>query len=48
MQPGAGSKTAPFVVEPLEWNLYWSKSAGNDPASQWMRETLMGVVRDVL
>lgn len=38
----------PFVVEPLEWNLYCSKSADNDPASQWMREILMGVVQDVL
>ena len=30
-----------FVVESLEWNLYWSESAGNDPASQWMRETFL-------
>ena len=30
----------PFAVEPLVWNLYWTKSAENDPASQWMREII--------
>ena len=38
----------PFTVDPLAWNLYWSKSAENDPANQWMREILGKVVKDVL
>ena len=38
----------PFTVDPLAWNLYWSKSAENDPANQWMRDILGKVVKDVL
>jgi len=38
----------PFTVDPLVWNLYWSKSTENDPASQWMREMLKIAVGKVL
>ncbi len=37
----------PFAVDPLEWNLYWSKSAENDPANQWMRDVFKAVAREV-
>ncbi|WP_295801888.1 LysR family transcriptional regulator [uncultured Microbulbifer sp.] len=38
----------PFVVEPLSWNLYWHKSAEDDPASCWMRDMVAGVTSEVL
>ncbi len=34
----------PFTVEPLSWNLYWSRSADKDPANRWMRQLLAEVV----
>ena len=30
----------PFAIEPIEWRLYWHKSADLDPASIWMREMI--------
>ena len=30
----------PFAIEPVEWRLYWHKSADLDPASIWMREMI--------
>lgn len=30
----------PFEVEPLQWNLFWHRSAENDPANQWLREQI--------
>ncbi|BFM15118.1 LysR family transcriptional regulator [Maricurvus nonylphenolicus] len=27
----------PFVIDPLVWSLYWSKSASDDPSFQWLR-----------
>ena len=38
----------PFEVEPLVWNLYWTKSAENDPASQWMREIICTAVVEAI
>jgi DNA-binding transcriptional LysR family regulator len=38
----------PFEVEPLVWNLYWSKSAENDPASQWMRQIISTAVVEAI
>lgn len=42
----AAVKTAklPFDVEPLGWTLFWSKSASNDPANQWLRGAVGSVV----
>jgi DNA-binding transcriptional LysR family regulator len=37
----------PFEVEPLTWNLYWHKSASNDPANGWMRDIVAGVVAGI-
>ncbi len=34
----------PFELPPLEWHLYWHKSADNDQANTWMRQLLLGVV----
>lgn len=33
----------PFEVEPLAWNLYWPRSAQDDPANRWLR----GIIRAV-
>jgi len=30
----------PFEVEPLEWHLYWHKSADRDQANHWLRESI--------
>ena len=30
----------PFAVESLVFNLYWHRSAAEDPANAWMREVL--------
>ncbi len=38
-QSGLAIRPLPFDVEPLSLNLYWHKSADNDPASCWFRET---------
>ena len=35
----------PFSIEPVALNLYWSKSADNDPASQWMRSVFIDVAK---
>lgn len=32
----------PITVPPLFWNLYWLRSVTMDPASQWMRQLIMG------
>lgn len=40
--------SAPFTIEPLSWNLYWHKSAEQDPASIWMREKLQQITREIL
>lgn len=34
----------PFAIEPIEWRLYWHKSADLDPANKWMREMIELVV----
>lgn len=46
----AAVKTAklPFAVEPLGWTLFWSKSASKDPANQWLREAVEGVVNKLV
>jgi len=33
----------PFEVDPLVWNLYWTRSAEEDPANSWMRAKLATV-----
>lgn len=33
----------PFETPPQELNLFWHKSAEEDPANRWLRETLMAV-----
>jgi DNA-binding transcriptional LysR family regulator len=38
----------PFKAEPLAWNLYWSKSAEDDPASCWMRGIIEQVVQRIV
>ena len=38
------SAEPPFSVEPLVWNLYWHKSATDDPANLWMREQIKSLV----
>lgn len=30
----------PFTSDPLDWHLYWHKSADNDPANRWIREQI--------
>ena len=30
----------PFTLDPLNWHLYWHKSADNDPANLWVREQI--------
>jgi DNA-binding transcriptional LysR family regulator len=37
----------PFEVEPLSWNLYWSRSAEDDPANRWMRVQLEKLVKTI-
>ncbi len=34
----------PFAIEPVEWRLYWHKSADLDPSSKWMREMIALIV----
>lgn len=34
----------PFAIEPVEWRLYWHKSADLDPKNIWMREMIDLVV----
>ncbi|NIB43086.1 LysR family transcriptional regulator [Pseudomaricurvus alkylphenolicus] len=41
---GLSIKQVPFDMEPLSWNLFWSKSAGDDPANQWMRTLIKQVL----
>jgi len=31
----------PFQVDPLQWGLYWPKSASNDPSFQWLRSLIV-------
>ncbi|RLQ22993.1 LysR family transcriptional regulator [Seongchinamella sediminis] len=38
--PGLVVCALPFEVEPLALNLYWHRSADQDPANAWMRELL--------
>ena len=33
----------PFKMAKLGWHLYWHKNADNDPANQWLRETLLDI-----
>ena len=35
----------PFDVEPLRWNLFWSRSAADDPANLWLRELMVEVLQ---
>lgn len=39
-QPGLVVSALPFAVEALALNLYWHRSADQDPANAWMRELL--------
>lgn len=41
-------KQAPFAIDDLMWNLYWHRSANDDPASQWMRDKISSVVKTIL
>lgn len=42
VQPGAlHVAELPIAVAPLEFNLFWSRSATDDPASQWLRGLVM-------
>lgn len=38
----------PYLIEPLAWNLYWHKSALEDPANIWMREMIEEIIRGLL
>ncbi len=33
----------PFTLPPLDWNLFWHKSADHDQANIWMRDLLMEI-----
>ena len=41
---GLHVQPVPFPMEPLVWYLYWSKSATDDPASQWLRNNILSAV----
>lgn len=47
-QTGLAQCLPPLPVEPLTWNLYWHKSAEDDPANQWIREQVMATVKQLL
>ncbi|GGO79108.1 transcriptional regulator [Marinobacterium nitratireducens] len=36
----------PFAVEPVEWHLYWHRSADQDKAHGWLREVVLSLVKD--
>ena len=36
----------PFSLPPLDWNLFWHKSADHDQANMWMRNLLMALAED--
>ncbi|MEH6551762.1 MAG: LysR family transcriptional regulator [Pseudomonadales bacterium] len=38
----------PFAVEPLCWNLFWHRSADDDPANRWMRDVIAKLFNDKL
>ena len=38
----------PFAIEPVEWRLYWHKSADSDPRNIWMRDMIDLVVNNHL
>ncbi len=35
----------PFDVEPLRWNLFWGRSAADDPANLWLRGLMVEVLQ---
>lgn len=35
----------PFKVEPLKMYVYWHRSAEDDPASQWLREMILALLK---
>jgi DNA-binding transcriptional LysR family regulator len=35
----------PFQLSPLEWHLYWHRSADRDQANAWLREKLLQFMR---
>jgi len=37
------SVSLPFEVDPLVWNLYWSRSTEEDPANRWLRAKLASI-----
>jgi len=37
----------PFDVEPLRWNLFWGRSAADDPANRWLRSLMLEVVSEL-
>ena len=37
----------PFEVQPMEWSLYWHKSADTDPANKWLREIFASIVHNM-
>jgi len=41
-------RALPFVVDDLEWHLYWHKSADGDPANRWLRQKCIEVCGDQL
>ncbi len=47
-QTGLAQCLPPLPVEPLTWNLYWHKSAEEDPANQWIREQVIITVNELL
>lgn len=36
-------KEAPFKIEPLTWNLFWHRSADDDPANRWIRTIISDI-----
>lgn len=37
----------PFKVAPMPWNLYWHRSATEDPANIWMRQKIENVTNSI-
>lgn len=37
----------PFLVAPMPWNLYWHRSATDDPANKWLRAQIHEVISKI-
>ena len=44
---GLIEKTPPFKIEPLTWNLFWHRSAHEDPANRWIRSVITDIAQSL-